>query len=191
MISQSYGPSIIAGGVLVVFDDASRIRWRRLRSDAWTLDGTWPDKAEKAAVDAHLSQGGCLLVITNGQDIVTSAWPHELTEATAAATSTATATAEPDIASDEVIEVRLEHFDWLPADLRLRGDRFVAKERIRWEREPAILRPALTLDGDGGFNELGQVVFAMTSAASSRTWIEREIVHYLEQVEAVSGAVSV
>lgn len=185
MISQSHGPTVVAGGVLVVFDDASRLRWRRLRSDAWTLDGTWPDKVEKADIDAHLSQGGCLLVITNGQDIITSAWPHELPAVTAAAT------AGPDIASDEVIEIRLEHFDWLPASLRIRGERFVEKERRRWEREPAILRPALTLDGDAGFNEWGQVVFAMTSAGSSRTWIEREIVHYLEQVKTVPAAVSV
>ena len=164
---------VFVSDVLVVFDDASRLRWRRLHHGLWRLDGTWPDKSEKEALDAHLSQGGCLLVITDGQDIVTNAWPHELTALPT--------TAEPDPGFDDPIEVHFEHFDWLPSDLRLRGDQFVARERTRWGRESAIHRPPLILDVEIGFDDPAQVIFAITPANLSRTWVEREVVHYLKR----------
>lgn len=167
------GPVVTVGTIRIVFDDASRLRWRHPSTDSWMLERPWPTDSERHEITEHLNSGGCLLVITDGNDIVTSAWPHELAEPARDAI-------EP---SDEMIEMRLDHFDWLPTDYRIQGELFVARERARWTREPALLRPALTLDNENAFLDPGHVVFAMAAPGFQRQWLQREIVHYLEHIQ--------
>lgn len=170
------GPVLVAGGVWVVFDDDSRLRWAHSSARAWAFGGAWPSAAEQDEIEVHLARGGCLLVITDGADISAAAWSHEVA-----------AGADPPEAEgllDDLVEVTVEHFDWLPPELRERGARFLAEERSRWAREPAILRPAVVLDPSSDLRSPGQVVFAMTAPGCARAWIEREVVHYLEHVRA-------
>lgn len=180
MNDANLGPVVSVGKIRIVFDDASRLRWVHPYTESWTLEKPWPNDTERDDINDHLQSGGCVLVITDGQDIVTSAWPHELSENIHLA-------AHP---ADEMIEMRFDHFDWLPDELRHRGDRFISRERTKWSREPAILRPALTLDNETDFYDPGQVVFAMAAPGFHRQWLQREIVHYLEHIQNTSRTAS-
>ncbi|MFT2752265.1 hypothetical protein [Clavibacter sp. Sh2088] len=170
---------IIHGNVAVVFDDHSRIQWRRTDT-GWALLETWPNAAETQLIDAHRENGGCLLVISDGRPIVTDALASELPSHVH----------EPS-AADEPVQFQVDHFDWLPADLRARGEAFLAEQRTYWASRPALLRPPVSLDTEDPFDPLargGHVTFAVVAPTVSRSQIERDLIHYLEFIGADRAA---
>jgi hypothetical protein len=167
MIRTMTPPVVSAGNTLIVFDDNSRLRWTRSGLAGWQLAPVWPEPHEREAIMEHIQRDGCVLVIVSEREIVTNAWRSEVPFAT------------PGNDDGELLEIRAERFDWLPESVRRQGQRFLAEERARWARDPAVLRPALTLSDEIDVADR-RVRFAMTAPAVARSWLEREIVLFLQ-----------
>ncbi|CAL9429178.1 hypothetical protein [Streptomyces sp. enrichment culture] len=132
------------GTTLVVFEGGRRMRWSRPGPGRWRPVGVWPGAAEAAALAGYLAARGNLLVVLDRAEPTVSLLAEELAGAPAAVRRLLPATApEPD---DPVVDVGIPALDWLPAPLRLRGLRFLARATEAAERTPALLLPALLTD---------------------------------------------
>lgn len=163
----------VLGDVAVVFDDGSRIRWARTGGNQWTLAEHWPNAEEVAAVERHRERGGCLLVVSDGRPITADAFVSEVPSGALGSEGS------------DVVELTVDHFDWLPELVCARGTAFLREQAERWDALPALLRPAVVLDT--AIDEPlapGQVTFALLAPGISRSRIERELVDYLAFVRA-------
>lgn len=170
------GALTIVDDVAVVFDDRSRVRWSRSHGGGWLLGEHWPNNEEVIALQRHRAAGGWTLVITDGEEITVDALPSEVPSSVV-----------DESIDRDLIQLRLEHFDWLPDDVRSRGEEFLARERAHWSTRPALLRPPVTVDApgdDGGVTGRGLVTFALVAPGVSRQRLERELGEYLAYVSA-------
>lgn len=164
--------------IAIVFDDVSRIRWRRIAS-GWVLGDPWPDAEERRALQSHLDDGGTALVLTSHDPIRVEALASELPTFDA-----------DDRSPLEPVEVSVDRFDWLPEEVRLRGEEFTARQRDYWSVRPSLLRPPLSLDSTDPFWDLrhaGRITFAVIAPGITRARIERDLAHlltYLRSYEA-------
>ncbi len=164
------GPLTVVSDVAVVFDDRSRIRWSRAPGGGWTLAERWPNAEEFAAIEQHRAAGGCTLVITDGEPITVNALPSELPP-----------TSTPNDIDRGLVELHIEHFDWLPEPVRRRGESFLATQARQWSSRPSLLRPPVTVDASDEREvfEPGLVTFALLAPGVSRHRLDRELVDYL------------
>lgn len=152
------GPSLLRGDCLVVFDDESRLRWRREAGGSWVFAGVWPSPRQQRAIGQHLARGGRLLVLAAAAGASAAAYPEEIP-------ARLTKYASP--AGGEILEVRLDQLDWLPRPLRQRGEEF-----LRTERElprARLLLPPVSPDPE----TFSRVRFARLSPDVSRSRVER------------------
>lgn len=171
------GSMTVLGDVAVVFDDGSRIRWARTGGNRWTLSEHWPNAEEGAAIERHRARGGCLLVVSDGRPITADAFASEVPLGAGASQGA------------DVVELSVDHFDWLPELVRARGTAFLQEQADRWNGVPALLRPAVVLDTaiEEPFTP-GQITFALLAPGISRSRIERELVDYLAFVRGGGAA---
>jgi hypothetical protein len=136
---MSSSPIARYGDALVVVDGADRVTWRRTGLAEWAPCGVWPDEHQAAEVRRHLSQGGPLLAVLAATKATVPLLDEQLAEAPPAVAALAHQGAG-DLAS-----LHIPALDWLPADLRRRGLRFVRDGVERAARTPAPLLPAIAL----------------------------------------------
>jgi hypothetical protein len=128
------------GDVLVVVDGADRVTWRRTGLAEWVPCGVWPDEHQSAEVHRHLAHGGPLLAVLAATKATVPLLDEQLAEAPPAVAALAQQ------ASGDLAALHIPALDWLPADLRRRGLRFVRDGAERAARTPAPLLPAIVLD---------------------------------------------
>ena len=133
-------PTARSGDALVIFEGPKRIAWHERTPERWAPLGLWPDTREAEDIGAHLACGRPLLVVLDHADPVVSMLREELAVAPPALAALA------DEPVGELITVRVPVLDWLPASLRARGLRFLARSTERRASLPAALRPALAFD---------------------------------------------
>ncbi|WP_146243608.1 hypothetical protein [Curtobacterium sp. MCBD17_008] len=166
---------VLIEDVAVVFDDVSRIRWRRTTT-GWILRDPWPDIEERRALQTHLDNGGTSLVITTDEPIRVEALANELP------------TSPPDgqNAADPV-EVCVDHYDWLPYETRRRGETFAAEQKERWTAHPSLLRPPVTFDSADPSADLrlpGHVMFALIAPGTTKSRVERDLAQCLSYLRS-------
>ncbi|MBF4461749.1 MULTISPECIES: hypothetical protein [unclassified Rathayibacter] len=165
--------------VMVAFDDVTRIRWRRAPT-GWMLRDPWPDADERRAVQTHLDSGGTLLVLTNDDPIRAEALVDEL--------PTKHRDQQP---TYELIEVSVDHFDWLPDDVRARGEKFVAEQKRYWATRPSLLRPPIALDSVDPFWDIrlpGHTFFAVLAPGTTSGRVQRELHPFLTYLRSYESA---
>jgi hypothetical protein len=136
---MSSSPIACFGDALVVVDGADRVAWRRTGLAEWAPCGVWPDEQQAADVRRHLAQGGPLLVVLAGTKATVPLLDEQLADAPSAVAALAQ---QP---SGDLASLHIPALDWLPADLRRRGLRFVRESAERAARTPAPLLPAIVL----------------------------------------------
>jgi hypothetical protein len=136
---MSSSPIACFGDALVVLDGADRVTWRRTGLAEWAPSGVWPDEQQAAAVRRHVAQGGPLLVVLAGTKATVPLLDEQLADAPSAVAALAQ---QP---TGDLAALHIAALDWLPADLRRRGLRFVRESAERVARMPAPLRPAIVL----------------------------------------------
>jgi hypothetical protein len=129
-----------SGDTLVVFEGSKRITWGQSSHDRWTLRELWPDAAQNTEVRRRIAYGQPLLVILDEPDPVVSLLPEELLGAPPAVAALA------DEPVGELVRLRVPTLNWLPDNLRLRGQRFLATSMEQTTGIPKALLPALVFD---------------------------------------------
>lgn len=106
-----------SGQTLVVREGAKRLQWVRT-VEGWRLEGMWPGPADQRVVSQHLGTGAPVLVVLEEQPAVVTALRDELVEV------------PPYLRAlyqcDEYVDLEVPFLDWLPADVRRRGEQFAA-----------------------------------------------------------------
>jgi hypothetical protein len=133
---MSSSPIACFGDALVVLDGADRVTWRRTGLAEWAPSGLWPDEQQAAKIRRHLAQGGPLLVVLAGTKATVPLLDEQLADAPSALARQPT---------EDLASLHIPALDWLPADLRRRGLRFVRESAERVARTPAPLRPSIAL----------------------------------------------
>lgn len=133
-------PAIRCGHALVVFEGSSRVHWRRDGRAEWTPLGVWPDERETALVRQQLEQRQPLLVILSGIEASVALLDDQYERA-----PRALAAISAEVAGG-LVELRIPALDWLPADLRRRGFRFLRESVQRAAATPGPLRAPLALE---------------------------------------------
>lgn len=132
-------------GVLVVVEGARRLMWVR-RGSGWRLAGCWPSPLERSALLTRLDQGEPLLVVVEPGS--------EMVPALAEEVETLPEAVRVLDRDRDVLELEVSRFDWLPAALRERGERFVAEAVATVQTTPLSALPALLTEpavaGAGG-----------------------------------------
>ena len=131
------------GAVVVVFDGLDRLQWKRIAVDRWTPIGVWPNGSDAADIREVMDRDAPLLVILDQYVDPVPVLVEELASAPAAVTDLV-GTVEGDVAL-----LRIPRLDWLPDQLRERGERFLHQASRDVARRPALLTPPLVLDEDG------------------------------------------
>jgi len=133
-------PTARSGDAVVVFEGPKRIAWHERAPERWAPLRIWPDEREAEEIRGHIARGGRLLVVLDHADPVVSLLRDEL----AAAPPELAALADEPVG--ELITLRVPLLDWLPASLRARGLRFLARSSERRAATPPALRPPLGFD---------------------------------------------
>lgn len=131
------------GAVVVVFDGLDRLLWTRIDVARWTPSGLWPSGSEATEIREVLDRGERLLVVLDQSAEPVPVLADELRSAPPAVTDLVH-TVEGDVA-----ELRIPRLNWLPDQLRERGERFLHQTSRDVARRPALLTPPLVLDEDG------------------------------------------
>lgn len=111
-----------------------------------------------------------MLVITHGHPITTYALASELP------------TPDRTSSGSEVVEITLSHFDWLPEDVRARGENFLRDQLQRWSIVPPLLRPPVILDQPEDSSATSQVTFALLAPETTRSKLEWGSIEYLTRL---------
>jgi hypothetical protein len=129
--------TIQCGGALVVFEGARRVR-------GVLTDGTdaalWPDAEEAEDVSRRLSGGHPILVIFGGPQADAALLAEQFVQAPLALTVAVRSTAR------DMTGTPVPALDWLPAELRERGLRFLRTSAEHARRIPGLLCQSLYLD---------------------------------------------
>jgi hypothetical protein len=133
----------IVDGVAVVREDNQRLRWRR-SGTAWVLHSVWPDPAERRQLEGHRARGHRVLVVVSDLPPVT-AFHHEVTSIVGVDV----------VAQDgDFLDLQAPLLNWLPADQRRRGLRFLDQARAEAASTPTGLRPPFLVDGASAMSRL-------------------------------------
>lgn len=138
--------------VLVVHEGESRLQWLGSAAD-WQLVGMWPDAIDRRRLDEHLAAGRPLLVLLDSATAVVPMWRTEL--------RIPESEFEQVSADGDLLEVTVPFLEWLPDELRERGQRFRAGTSAAMERIPVALQPAVVVE-DPALRQ-GSVRFAWRS----------------------------
>jgi len=120
---------------LIVFEGPRRIR----RQNATRFE-LWPDAREAQAVRDRIERGRPILVIFGGPQAEATVLTEQFAGAPPALVELVDAIAR------DLSPIPVPALDWLPAEVRDRGLRFLRASTLRVRRTPALLRPALSLD---------------------------------------------
>jgi hypothetical protein len=137
-----HDPTLLVGDTLVVFDGEPRLLWQRSGPTGWTPIHLWPDPGRREELAAQVRRGDPLLVVVDGPSTGVPVFEDELSTAPEGIRSRAAV-------REGLGEIRVEHFDWLPPDLRVRGRRFLDQALRDRATTPLALRPPLLLDHVG------------------------------------------
>lgn len=127
------------GDALVVFEGAARVKWRRRSASCWTPVGLWPNLDEQAEIAGRLHRREPVLVVLGEREVRVPVTAEEL------AGSSADLYVIADIHDDHA-ELPIPQLDWLPAELRHRGERFRDRTDAAIAATPAPLRPRILLE---------------------------------------------
>lgn len=155
-------PVVPRRGCLVVFDDASRLTWRRSDQQHWQLCGVWPTDGERAEVMDHVRRGGRAIVVFRPEAELLSAFPEEIPEHLGG------------VALDEgdgLVEVQVVQGDWLPEAMRERAWSFVRAERSRWASRSPLLCPPVTACAEDGIG----LRYVLLAPGTTRRDLERDL----------------
>lgn len=157
-------------GVLVVVEGARRLQWERA-GDGWRLAGCWPSPTEHDALLSRLERGAPVLVVVEPGTEEVPALAEEID-----ALPAAVRVRDRD---GDLLDLEVSAFDWLPAALRERGERFVAEAVAVARSTPLSALPALLTEPATA--STGGVRFAV------RTRTCRELTTPLVDAAAVSA----
>lgn len=134
---MSLPATIQCGDALVVFEGTRRVRGLHAGSAAVAL---WPDAGEAEDVSRRLDRGQPILVILGGPQADAALLAEQFVQAPRALAAAVRSTAR------DMTGTPVPALDWLPAELRDRGLRFLRASAEHARRIPGLLCQSLYLD---------------------------------------------
>ena len=126
--------------VLVVFEGAGRLHWRRVGAAEWVPTGLWPDLSQADELAERRSRREPVLVLIECTPTVVEVMSEEFADAPPCVAALA---ADP---GADVVSLEIPFLDWLPAELRRRGARFARAVADQIARTPRGLLPNVVLE---------------------------------------------
>jgi len=133
-------PTMSYGDVLIIFEGAARVAWRRSGLSRWRPTGLWPNPAQRTELLDRLSSNRGVLVLLESGPPTVAMLSDEFVGAPEAIRSLAMA----DNQSDPVT-LRIPLLDWLPEPLRARGLAFHRQAVDASRTFPRALLPPILL----------------------------------------------
>ena len=165
--------TLLHKGALVVFEGASRVVWHRETSSEWTPIGLWPRPHEAAFLTAHLARREPMLVVLRDPIATLPLLTEELDR------SDPLFTALAGHSEGDVVELQIPALDWLPAEDRLRGLRFLAWSASVLSATPHPLCPPYLVDEPAGA--------PITSASYAPGEVRASRTRYAERSSSISS----
>ena len=134
-------PTMSCGDVLIIFEGAARVAWRRSGLSRWRPTGLWPDPAQRIELLDRLSSNRGVLVLLESGPPTVAMLSDEFAGASEAIRSLAMADNQGD-----PVTLRIPLMDWLPEPLRERGLAFHRQTVDASRTFPRALLPAILLE---------------------------------------------
>ena len=127
------------GGHYVVLDGPAREQWHKFTPSLWLLEGVWPCSAERRKIASGLRHSNKMLIVTSTCQEPTILFRHELAD-------NRTIRKYLREESDDLVNVEVSPFDWLPAHLRRKAETFMTSTQ-KQILLPEELRPRVVVSG--------------------------------------------
>jgi hypothetical protein len=137
---------LLINGVVVVFEGLSRLQWRRVTADRWTLTGAWPAPRRRHALLEALHSGDRALVVLAPGIARSTLFEEELPDAFEQDMPSAhklVVHPDPDAG---LVDIVVPPLNWLSEEHRAHGLRFAEWARRQVATLPRLGLPQLMLD---------------------------------------------